>query len=188
MRLRLTMRLKNRSVGCVKRAGSFACVLVMGTLFFSCSDSNSQKISEDPVRKENTNTESEEELVPEEKIGADLTDSEKVQLLADFQSGKRNFDFYASFTEPFWTFYFVGNQVMFVSMDSEVPDVVPLEYPFTDQEESQVLRFLLNSTLWELEVIKEEGSDGMSDLSYPYSVKCGIYEGGGGTNYVKENE
>ncbi len=167
-------------------ASIMACVLV------SCVDSDARQEAVDEPgqnKKERSVMDTNfEETAPENTMATNLSDVEKMQLLADIQSGKRNFDFYACFTEPFWTFYFVGNQVMFVSMDTEVPEIVPLEYPFTDQEETQVLRFLLNSTLWEVEVTKGEGSDGMSEISYPYQIRCGIYEGGGATSYVKEIE
>lgn len=129
----------------------------------------------------------EEEFVPEPSIvNKDWTDEEKMQLLDEFQSGARRFDFYASFTEPFWTFYFFGNQVLFESMGSVVPQVIPLEYPFSDRSDEQTMRFMLFDQLWELEVIRGDGSDGMSELIYPYIVKGELMEGGGGTSFVNE--
>lgn len=166
------------------------------TLLSSCS-SGVPKEDENPLNK---NADSDAvingqmpENIPEEEfvaapsiVNQDWTDEEKMQLLDEFQTGARRFDFYASFTEPFWTFYFFGNQVLFESMGSVVPQVVPLEYPFSDRSEEQTMRFMLNGQFWELEVIKGKGSDGMSELVYPYIVKDEFMEGGGGTSYVKE--
>lgn len=157
---------------------------------FSCTQSAPQE--QDPeLRRENEKRLGEygdvdAESVSQNPVPSELTDVEKLQLLQDFQSEKRKFDFYASFTEPFWTFYFFGNQVMFVSMDSEVPQIVPLEYPFSEKSEQQNLKFKLNDQLMELEVIKQEGSDGMSEMRYPYTVKLEMIEGGGSTFYPKE--
>lgn len=115
------------------------------------------------------------------------TNEEKKKLLLDFQSGNKNFDFYAVFTEPFWTFYFFGNEALIITMDAEVPDVVPLEYPFSENEDAQALSFMLNGEFWQFQVTKETGSDGMSEIEYPYTVKLDLLEGGGATKLMRGN-
>lgn len=140
---------------------------------------------EEQVRQHST-TDDVEEVDPEVRIPVEMSEVERIQLLKDFHSGKRKFDFYASFTEPFWTFYFFENQVMFVSAESDVPDVTTLEYPFSDKEDTQALRFFMNGEYWVVEISKGEGSDGMSDINYPYIVKLDMLEGGGAINYRKE--
>ncbi len=116
--------------------------------------------------------------------GEEPTDLEKLQMLKAFNSGETKFDFYASFTEPFWTFYFFGNEVLFNAADFEVPEVWTLEYPFTDDEDEQALSFMRNGEFWQFKVKKEPGSDGMSDIEYPYSVKLDSFEGGGATEFI----
>lgn len=113
------------------------------------------------------------------------TDAEKQQLMLDFRSGEKDFDFYAVFTEPFWHFYFFGNQVLIFTFESEIPEVVPLEYPFSDKEEEQALSFMLDGQFWQFKIRKEEGSDGMSEIVYPYSVKLNELEGGGATEMMR---
>jgi len=106
-------------------------------------------------------------------------------ILIEFQTGQRSFDFYAVFTEPFWTVYFFGHHALFTAMDWEYPQLLPLEYPFNpDTYEEQTLRFALSGELWELRVKREEGSDGMSEISYPYSVEYDMIKGGGATKLM----
>ena len=161
---------------------------------FSSCNSGEKEVSEtvkgDSEEVENSNPEPKDTIKPVVENswyeGEEPTDLEKLQLLTSFNSGERKFDFYAVFTEPFWTFYFFGNEVLFNAADFDVPEVLTLEYPFSNKEEEQALSFMRNGEFWQLKVTKESGSDGMSDLEYPYSVKLDLMEGGGGTTFVKE--
>lgn len=119
--------------------------------------------------------------------GSALSDLELQQLFLELQSGARPFDFYAVFTEPFWTIYFFGNRVLFMTSEWDVPELVPLEYPFNpDTQEVQKLRFFLFDDLWEMKVTKGKGSDGMSEISYPYMVEYGELRGAGATKRMHE--
>jgi uncharacterized membrane protein len=168
-------------------------IATLGISVSSCSSEDGQTpavAGEQPKANDNSNVEPMDSVkVIEQQIwyaGEAPTDLEKLQLLSIFNSGEKKFDFYAVFTEPFWSFYFFGNQVLFNAADFEVPEVLTLEYPFSDKEDEQSLSFMRNGEFWQLNVIKEAGSDGMSDLEYPYSVKLDLMEGGGGTSFVRE--
>ena len=50
------------------------------------------------------------------KVEEDLTPT---TLLKQLETGEKQFEFYASFTEPFWTIYFVGNQIIFSHTEGE---------------------------------------------------------------------
>jgi len=145
---------------------------------------------QDPNVNDNPNVEPEDTVKVVEQLqwytGDEPTELEKLQLLSSFNSGEMKFDFYCVFTEPFWSFYFFGNEVLFNAADFEAPEVLTLEYPFSSEEDEQALSFIRNGELWQLKVVKGMGSDGMSDLQYPYSVKLELMEGGGGTDFVKE--
>jgi uncharacterized membrane protein len=117
---------------------------------------------------------------------AEMTQDELNQLLLDFQTGKESFDFYGVFTEPFWTFYFFDNYVLFIGIDMEGPLLFPLEYPFNPDAKLQTLKFSMFGDLWELQVSKEVGSDGMSEINYPYSVKYKDLVGAGATEPMQE--
>lgn len=165
----------------------------IGWNFSSCNSGETESVETvkgEAEEVENPNIEPEDTVKEEGQIrwyeGEEPTDLEKLQLLSSFNSGERKFDFYAVFTEPFWSFYFFGNEVLFNAADFEAPEVLTLEYPFSDKENEQALSFMRNGEFWQLKVTKEPGSDGMSDMEYPYSVKLDLMEGGGGTTFVKE--
>ncbi|XOV66810.1 MAG: hypothetical protein ACFHU9_14385 [Fluviicola sp.] len=167
--------------------------VAFGLLSASCGGAESNeslKKSEDKREQIEQNLQPEETVEAEEVIkwyeGEEPTDLEKLQLLASFHSGERKFDFYAVFTEPFWTFYFFGNEVLFNAADFDVPEVLPIEYPFSDKMDEQALSFMRNGEFWQFKVVRKAGSDGMSELEYPYTVKLDMLEGGGATEFVKE--
>ncbi|MCR9172355.1 MAG: hypothetical protein NXI10_07695 [bacterium] len=172
-----------------------AVTIGLGWSISSCGSESEQspvEVKNDSNQQENQ-AEPPTEIVQEEKQikwydGEVPTDADKLNLLSDFMSGKRDFDFYAVFTEPFWNFFFFGNQVLFHAADFEVPEVWPLEYPFTDDENEQALSFMRNGEFWQMKVTKEPGTDGMSNIEYPYSVKMDLFEGGGATSLVKEKD
>ena len=166
-------------------------VLIVATIaLVSCGneatpESSVPKKEQQEVLTEKKDTLQESEAIVKWYAGESPTDEEKRQLMIDFQSGEKGFDFYAVFTEPFWHLYFFGNEVLVYTFESEIPEVVPLEYPFSDSEEEQALSFMLDGQFWQLKVKKEEGSDGMSEITYPYSVKLDQLEGGGATKMMR---
>lgn len=107
-------------------------------------------------------------------------------LLNQLQREEIEFDFYASFTEPFWTFYFIDDQVLINQMD-ENPKIYKLNHEFDPSKATQKLLFSGSDQKWEIVIEKGEGSDGMSEIIYPYHVIAnGDHYGGGGTVFAKE--
>ncbi len=120
-----------------------------------------------------------------DSMNAHLTSDPK-QLLVQLQNRKIEFDFYASFTEPFWTIYLIGEQILFNQADSD-PAIYPLDGVFDSTQIEQKLSFTDANSLRKLLIIKDGGSDGMSELKYPYSVVMdGNFHGGGDVDYVHE--
>jgi uncharacterized membrane protein len=174
------------------RKGIFLLFIIgLGFGMASCGSENA-KDSDGSVENSEVNEDPNQEPIdtvkPVEQMqwyaGEEPTDLEKLQLLSAFNSGEKKFDFYAVFTEPFWTFYFFGNEVLFNSAEFDVPEVLPLEYPFSDKEEEQALSFMRNGEFWQFKVKKESGSDGMSELEYPYSVALDLLQGAGSTSMM----
>ena len=107
-------------------------------------------------------------------------------LLRQVEREEVPFDFYASFTEPFWTLYFIGDKVLFNHMDED-PDFYQLNQPFDPEQDAQTLKFSSGKRHWEVLIEKGEGSDGMSDITYPYKVIMNDeFHGGGGVEFQKE--
>jgi uncharacterized membrane protein len=145
---------------------------------FGCTPSES---SNEPVVGVDTETNEQPEVIIEE---VNTDDAEA--LLAQVQQGLVEFDFYASFTEPFWTFYLIDNQVLFNLMD-DVPSIHQLDKSFDAMAEKQMVSFTKGDKKWTLSVEHKEGSDGMSEISYPYYVVVNnTYYGGGNTKLLKE--
>jgi uncharacterized membrane protein len=109
------------------------------------------------------------------------------ELLIQLQNSKADFDFYASFTEPFWSLYFVGDRVIFDSSDED-PDFYSIDQRFNPNSSRQTIRLSNEDKTWEVVIEKGEGSDGMSDIIYPYNVIMdSTFYGGGGTEFVHED-
>lgn len=178
-------------------------VVLVLPVMFSCGGGNDEDSSEDEVQVNNSisnaSSSQQGEVVEPSLDDDEITDRDAFlkgvqptpdmlnQILDEFQTGQRSFDFYAVFTEPFWTVYFFGHHALFMAMDWETPQLLPLEYPFNpDTFEEQTLRFAMNGELWEVNVKRERGSDGMSEISYPYSVEYDMLTGGGATKLMKE--
>ena len=112
--------------------------------------------------------------VPEQPMSAD-------EMLKAIQGGDLKFDFYASFTEPFWTVYIVKNKVLLYGSESPA-ELHKLVKPFDPNKEAQTLYYDRVGGSTSLHITKEPGSDGMSDISYPYNVVWQkTYWGGGAT-------
>lgn len=108
-------------------------------------------------------------------------------LLKQIEKGEIPFDFYAMFTEPFWTVYFIDNKVIFNHME-DGPDIYFSDQFFDSNKDSQRIRFSSGEKDWTLIIEKGEGSDGMSEVVYPYKVIMNeTFHGGGGEEFCKEN-
>ena len=145
---------------------------------FGCTPSES---STEAVAGVDTETEKQPEAIIEE---VNTDDAEA--LLAQIQQELVTFDFYASFTEPFWTFYLVGDQVLVNLMDDE-PSLHQLDKPFDSRAEKQTVNFTKGDKKWTLNIEYKEGSDGMSEINYPYYVIVNdSFYGGGSTEFLHE--
>lgn len=158
---------------------------------FSCGGESTEKPQESTQESEQQEVQNQEKEEEDEEViwyeGEAPTDLDKLKLYSDFLDGKKQFDLCVTFTEPFWTFYFFGNEVLFNASDFDIPEVHPIEYPFAEDEIEQALSFMRNGEFWQFKVKKEPGSDGMSDIVYEYSVKLDQFEGGGSRRMVNES-
>jgi len=108
-------------------------------------------------------------------------------ILSELREGSRPFDFYATFTEPFWTLYFWNDVVYFDHMEEDSPDIYIFDKPFDPHAEFQSISIENEDKIWMLTIRKGEGSDGMSEIKYPYEVSLDSnFFGGGGTEFMKE--
>lgn len=168
---------------------SFVLLLASSLFVSSCSDSQNESKdnrSESAVKDENNDG---DENLQDSVVSINeelLSEEDLVLLFEAFQTGKQTFDFYAVFTEPFWIFYFKGGQVLVQSLDMEIPQIASLESTFNPEEDEQILNVVLKDQVMKFKVVKGKGSDGMSDVLYPYSVQWeGLY-GAGATALLKE--
>ena len=107
-------------------------------------------------------------------------------LLEEIEDGSKRFDFYASFTEPFWTIYIWNDIVIFNHLDGP-PDLYETNRLFDPQADEQTFFFSNADKEWKMIISKKPGSDGMSDINYPYSVLLNDqFYGGGGRQFQKE--
>lgn len=140
-------------------------------LFFSCTSEHEQQLEVDEVHNE---VQKDQELVKSFESAEEMK--------AALQSNELDFDFYASFTEPFFTIYVVGQQALIVRMDEE-DELFELLTSFNPRsQEQEILIGELNC-----KITKGKGSDGMSDIHYPYVVEYGEFTGGGATERMREN-
>ena len=146
--------------------------------------------------KQETKVESEvnvptiETTVDVEEVVSDTHDIEEVnttELLNQITSGKLDFQFYVSITEPFWTFYFLEDKAVLYGMDNLLK-YYQFDQPFDASKDSQTI-VITNGDEERIFVINRgEGSDGMSDIVYPYDVTLdNEWHGGGATEYMKES-
>lgn len=110
-----------------------------------------------------------------------------VTILDDLEKGKQKFDFYANFTEPFFTIYMFEDIIVMNRADQEKPDLFEANCFFNINGKSQKIIFNYGEEEHTLLIRKEDGSDGMSPIIYPYSVTLdGNFVGGGGRKFQKE--
>lgn len=136
-------------------------------LFFSCESSL------EPIEEVN-----EDETIEVEEVSA-FESAEEMKMA--IERGNVKYDFYANFTEPFFTIYIVDRQALVVRMDGvdEMYEILMGFNPTAGKQEIIIGEVTAK-------ILKEKGSDGMSDLNYPYSVEYGEFVGGGATERVLE--
>ncbi|MFT5858378.1 MAG: putative membrane protein, partial [Flavobacteriaceae bacterium] len=111
--------------------------------------------------------------------------TDPVFLLDQIHNSVVSFDFYASFTEPFRTIYFIDTLVLINSAD-DGPMIYTAATSFDPALPSQTLTFLMDGVNWDALITQGLGSDGMSEIEYPYAVILNSnFHGGGGEEYVQ---
>lgn len=107
-------------------------------------------------------------------------------LMDQLHMREGEFDFYASFTEPFWTFYIKGDQLLWEDFD-QGHNLYEIDNRFDPSASEQTIVYSNGKIRGELLIKKEEGSDGMSEITYPYSVVWNdSHYGGGATEFQEE--
>lgn len=121
------------------------------------------------------------------KTGPSYTSLNSMTMLEEIEDGSKKFEFYASFTEPFWNVYIWRDIVVFNHLDGP-PDLYETNRLFDPEAEEQTIYFQNEEREWKMVIKKKPGSDGMSNITYPYSVVLGDnFHGGGGKEYQKED-
>lgn len=132
----------------------------------------------------------EDQIVEDSVETTDATNLEDIdpkELAKAFSNGEEKFDFYAVFTEPFWAIYIIKDVVVFDRADGPT-EAYHASAPFNADAETQEISFSKDDQKWILKIEASEGSDGMSDIKYPYSVSLNDeYHGGGATKFQNEN-
>jgi uncharacterized membrane protein len=101
----------------------------------------------------------------------------------EVEEGKRKVDFHGIGTEPFWDIYLCGEEMLYIDNVGEVMWSCLISPPFDRAAKRQVITYQHPQSLGIDSVIiihNNEGSDGMSNRTYPYSVKLAEYIEGGG--------
>ncbi|MDX2359677.1 MAG: hypothetical protein QNK23_02645 [Crocinitomicaceae bacterium] len=119
-----------------------------------------------------------ETTTPSEELDDESSNPEA--LLRLMEVGEVEFDFYAEFTEPFWTLYFLGDELIFNNGDGHVGSY-SLDKPFDPSADYQTLHYSIGITKWRIFIEKAEPmAYGISDIVFPYhAIINGEYEGGG---------
>lgn len=143
----------------------------------------------------NVDTDQETENTNESKVESGvedtmLTDPRSIDgraMIDAFFDREEQFDFYAVFTEPFMTVYLKDDLAIFERADAPLA-VYRCQPQFDTEAKKQEITFGNDSIQWKLDIIYGSGSDGMSEIDYPYSVilnnEC---YGGGAESFQNEN-
>lgn len=103
-----------------------------------------------------------------------------------FQKEDGLFDFYAVFTEPFWSIY-IKEDIIYFQGSEDPLELFEASALFDPEAESQIIYFEKNKENWALRIEKGEGSDGMSEITYPYkAILNNNFHGGGGRSRARE--
>lgn len=145
-------------------------IMVFGCLFISCDESEQiEMVVEDAQIEQSTTSEDPRifESAEEMKTAIEIGESE--------------YDFYANFTEPFFTIYLMDKQALIVKMDAD-DQLVDLLTTFNENAVEQEI-LVGDKTM---KIIKSPGSDGMSSINYPYYVEYDSFVGGGSIEQLVE--
>ncbi len=162
--------------------------LILALLLFGCTANEQIDQENDRIQSKTLeNTQDSIQLNETESL-SEILQLDPNDVLEELRNGEREFDFYAAFTEPFWTIYFIDEDVVF-DHAWEAPEFYKLNREFDPAKDKQSLTFSNGEKQWEILIEKGEGSDGMSEISYPYSVKLNneLY-GGGGKELCRETQ
>jgi uncharacterized membrane protein len=108
----------------------------------------------------------------EEKNVSSLTTFMSSDLAKKIENNEIEVIFHAFGTEPFWDIFITANYLLFSELNEETSESYSLLTPFDEKLEEQVIKVQDSSeNTFKLLLKKEPTSDGMSDKSYPYSVK-----------------
>lgn len=88
------------------------------------------------------------------------------ELYEQMEKGEKKVDFHGMFTEPFRDVYLLGNELLLVDFEERFS--YPLEKAFAPNETEQSFSFGDGQVVT---IFQEPGSDGMSDRTYPYSIR-----------------
>ena len=150
-------------------------------LFASCNSTPKEDATDNNVANEQV-----EERVEEKEEERIVTPSDLDAILEKIIKGEQSFQFYAVITEPFWSFYFLEEGVLFNGMDQE-PILLQNDSVFDPSKSEQTIFLKGKDVKHIIHIKKEEGSDGMSDIVYPYSITIdNEWHGGGAEEFVKE--
>jgi uncharacterized membrane protein len=113
------------------------------------------------------------------------------ELFEMIKSGEKKIVFHGMWTEPFWDVYITENEILYDFMWEKYRFYLNGE--FNKYRQKQVFYNSNEEGKWiRLTIVKEPGGDGMSDRSYPYTIKLeysefpGILEGVGWSSALNE--
>lgn len=116
----------------------------------------------------------------------EVTETDPKKLLKLIQDGTVKFDFYASFTEPFYVVYFLDDRILMHGLDFPA-EFYRLKPRFNPNVIKQILHYTDGTESGTFVVVKNgKGSDGMSDITYSYEVRWGDLTGGGEIQFQTE--
>jgi len=159
-------------------------LLMFSLLFVGCQNNSTSETGELTIGQQTDTLP--QDIVAEDSFVITLATDPNI-LLEQIHNNTVDFDFYASFTEPFWTLYFIDNDVVFNSAE-DGPEIFELYNRFDPTKKQQLLTFSKDGEDWDVQITKGSGSDGMSEINYPYAVVLNEnFHGGGGEEYAKES-
>jgi uncharacterized membrane protein len=94
------------------------------------------------------------------------TPTDPEALYQEMQAGDKTVRFHGIFTEPFRDLYIFDGQVLLVDFEQRYS--YTLDQPFDPSLAEQTLSFGEGQ---KVTILKQPGSDGMSDRTYPYTVR-----------------
>lgn len=145
--------------------------LLMLIIFSSC---NSDSGSENEPRQADSlvqDTEKDEDVIDSDEEEKEAKERAK-ELFTQIENGEMRPSFHGFGTEPFWDLYILDGEALYVNMQSEIYETYELLDPFDLSKTNQTLRYKdAQGKEFSIVIRKEPTGDGMSDRTYPYSVR-----------------